>query len=144
MSFAGKMSERGKEGRKKIFPAGTARALGWARLPVENIFFHIRCFSEARIFPLAGKSAFFPAEYLAQHCLAGKSALFPGRSCHKVQFPLDRLWFFARLSTQRGVSLDRRLLFARLSIQSPPPMDARFVFASLSTERPFLVDRLSV
>ena len=71
------MSERGREGRKKIFPAGTARALGGARLPVENIFFHILRFSEARIFPSAGKSALFPAVHLAKYCLAGKSALFP-------------------------------------------------------------------
>ncbi|MBO7372043.1 MAG: hypothetical protein J6U34_06000, partial [Bacteroidales bacterium] len=32
---------------------------------------------EARFFPLAGKTAFFPAEYLAQQSLAGKSAFFP-------------------------------------------------------------------
>ena len=71
------MSERGREEKKKIFPAGTVRALGGARLPVENIFFHILRFSEARIFPSAGKSALFPAVHLAKHCLAGKSALFP-------------------------------------------------------------------
>ena len=74
------MSERGREEKKKIFPAGTARALGGARLPVENIFFRILRFSEARIFPLAGKSALFPAEYLAQNCSAGKSGLFPAVS----------------------------------------------------------------
>ena len=73
----------GQGGEKKIFPAGTARALGGARLPVENIFFRILRTSQARIFPSAGKSAFFPAGHLAKHCLAGKSAFFPAERLAK-------------------------------------------------------------
>ena len=49
-------------------------------MPVENNFFHILLTLEAGIFPLAGKTAFFPAEHLAKHCLAGKSAFFPAVS----------------------------------------------------------------
>ena len=48
----------GQAGEKRYFPPGL-RELWGARLPVENIFFHILRSSEARIFPLAGKSAFF-------------------------------------------------------------------------------------
>ena len=73
----------GQAGEKKIFPAGTARALEGARLPVENIFFHILLTLEAGIFPLAGKLAFFPAERLSLHCLAGKTAFFAAERLSK-------------------------------------------------------------
>jgi hypothetical protein len=53
------MSERGREGRKKDISRRDCASSEGARLPVENIFFHILRSSEARIFPLAGKSAFF-------------------------------------------------------------------------------------
>ena len=150
------MSERGKEGRKKIFPAGTARALGGSLARREYLFPHPAHFGSTYL-SLGRENSFFPgriplaaligrenslfsgrapraallgrenslfsgrtplAALLGREIglfsgrtpraalLGRENSTFSGRSCHKVPFPLDRLWFFARLSTQSWLSLD--------------------------------------
>ena len=150
------MSERGKEGRKKIFPAGTARALGGSLARREYLFPHPAHFGSTYLplgrenslfsgrIPLAAllgreiglfsgrtprtallgreiglfsgrapraallgrENSLFSGRTPREALLGRENSTFSGRGCHKVPFPLDRLWFFARLSTQSWLSLD--------------------------------------
>ncbi len=95
----------GQGGEKKIFPAGTARALGGSLARREYLFPHQALFGSTYL-PLGRENSLFSGRTPREALLGRENSTFSGRSCHKVPFPLDRLWFFARLSTQSWLSLD--------------------------------------
>ena len=86
-------------GKQPFFRPNTSRSTAWPG----NRPFSGRTPREAL---LGWENSLFSGRTPRAALLGRENSLFPGRSCHKVPFPLDRLWFFARLSTQSWLSLD--------------------------------------
>lgn len=91
------MNERARQGRKKIFPAGTARALGGSLARREYLFPH-------------------PAYFASTNLLLGREiSLFSGLIRHKVLFPLYRPLLSVYASGEKAISEGGRAFLCRMS-----------------------------
>ena len=103
--YAEEMSERGREGRKKIFPAGTARALGGLACP-SRISFSASCaFRKHVSSPRPGNQPFFRPCTSRSTAWPGNQPFFRPNTSRRTARPGNRPFFWPYPS-QMAFSLD--------------------------------------